>query len=185
MNAQNVFPMTFALAYPILVRSLPAKGIRVHICANQSECAHLAKNHDLVEVKFCEGKFHILPWKKRGVRIKGLLRARIIQLCVVTLEPLENILHENVEMVFVPEDSNLTKPRISEETGELFLDVEGSDTPEVFYGDKIDIGAIMEEFFELSLDHYPRKKGIKMQVIENLEEVEKKTSPFSVLKNWK
>ncbi|MET3560567.1 hypothetical protein ABID39_001269 [Bartonella japonica] len=185
MNAQNVFPMTFALAYPISVRSLPTKGIRVHICANQKECTHLAKNHDLVEVRFCKGKFHILPWKKRGIRIKGLLQARIVQLCVVTLEPLENILHEKIEVVFVPEDANLTKPKISEDTGELFLDVEGLDTPEVFYGDKIDIGAVMEEFFELSIDHYPRKKGIKMHTIENLEEDKQKLSPFSVLKNWK
>lgn len=185
MNVQNTSQMTFAVAYPVSVRSLPAKGLKVHICADQQECVHLARNHDLVEVKFCEGKFHIFPWKKRGVRIKGLLQARIIQLCVVTLEPLENILHENIEVVFVPEDSNLMKPKISEDTGELFLDAEGLDTPEVFYGDKIDIGAVMEEFFELSINHYPRKEGTNINMIENLEETEEKLSPFSVLKNWK
>ncbi|ATP12286.1 metal-binding protein [Bartonella henselae] len=183
MNVQNNFRMTFALAYPISVRSLPNKGIRIHICADQQECAHLAKNHDLIEVKFCEGEFHVLPWKKRGVRVKGLLQARIVQLCVITLEPLENTLHENIEIVFVPEDSNLMKPKTSEDTGELFLDAEGLDTPEVFYGDKIDIGAVMEEFFELSINHYPRKEGAHMSVIENLEEDEQKLSPFSVLKS--
>ncbi|GAA5095009.1 DUF177 domain-containing protein [Bartonella acomydis] len=185
MNVQNVFQMAFALTYPISVRSLPTKGIRVNICANQQECKALAKNHALVKVKSCEGKFHIFPWKKRGVRIKGLLWARIIQLCVVTLEPLENILHENIEVVFVPEDSDLLKPKILEDTGELFLDVEGLDTPEVFYGDKIDIGAVMEEFFELSINHYPRKEGAEMRVIENGEKAEQKLSPFSVLKSWK
>ncbi|WP_317993322.1 YceD family protein [Bartonella gliris] len=185
MNVQNVSQMTFALAYSISVRSLPLKGIRVHICADQRECAHLAKNHDLVEVKSCEGEFHILPWKKRGVRVKGFLRARIIQLCVITLEPLENNLYENIEVVFVPEDSNLMKPKISEDTGELFLDAEGPDIPEVFYGDKIDIGAVMEEFFELSINRYPRKEGINMSMVENLEEAEQKLSPFSVLKSLK
>ncbi|WP_336294785.1 YceD family protein [Bartonella sp. CB169] len=185
MNVQDVFQMTFALAYPVSVRSLSAKGIKVHIRANQRECEHLAKNHDLVEVKFCEGKFHIFPWKKRGVRVKGLLRARVIQLCVVTLEPLENNLYENIEVFFVPENSNLMKPKISENTGELFLDVEGQDTPEVFSGDKIDIGAIMEEFFELSINHYPRQEGVKIDGIENLEDAKQKLSPFSVLKNWK
>ncbi|WP_455466780.1 DUF177 domain-containing protein [Bartonella sp. B39] len=185
MNVQNISQMTFALVYPISVRSLPAKGINVYICAKQRECAHLAKNHDLVEVKFCEGKFHIFPWKKRGVRIKGLLRACIIQLCVVTLEPLENILCENIDVVLVPADSNLIKPKISEDTGELFLDAEGLDTPEVFYGDKIDIGAVMEEFFELSINHYPRKEGARIRMIENLEESEQNLSPFSVLKSWK
>lgn len=159
MNVQNVSQMTFALAYSISVRSLPLKGIRVHICADQRECAHLAKNHDLVEVKSCEGEFHILPWKKRGVRVKGFLRARIIQLCVITLEPLENNLYENIEVVFVPEDSNLMKPKISEDTGELFLDAEGPDIPEVFYGDKIDIGAVMEEFLSCQLIVIREKRG--------------------------
>ncbi|WP_019218481.1 YceD family protein [Bartonella florencae] len=185
MNVQNVSQMAFALTYPISVRSLSAKGIKVHICANQRERADLAKSHALVEVKSCEGKFHIFPWKKRGVHIKGLLRARIIQLCVVTLESLENVLHENIEVFFLPEDSNLLKPKILENTGELFLDAEGLDTPEVFCGDKIDIGAVMEEFFELSINHYPRKKGAKMRVIENEEQTEQKLSPFSVLKSWK
>lgn len=185
MNVQTIPQMTFALAYPVSVYSLAAKGIRVHIHANKQECAHLAKNHALVEVKSCEGKFHIFPWKKRGVRVKGLLQARIIQLCVVTLEPLENILHENIEVVFIPEDSNLMKPKMLENTGELFLDAEGPDMPEVFHGNKIDVGAIMEEFFELSINHYPRKEGVKMRVIENGEKSEQKLSPFSVLKNWK
>ncbi|EJF77555.1 YceD family protein [Bartonella birtlesii] len=185
MNVQNISQMAFALTYPISVRSLPAKGIRVHICTNKQECVNLAKNHALVEVKSCEGKFHIFPWKKRGVRIKGLLQARIIQLCVITLEPLENVLRENIEVVFVPEGSDLLKPKILEDTRELFLDAEGLDTPEVFYGDKIDIGAIMEEFFELSINHYPRKEGSEMLIIEDGEKIGQKLSPFSVLKSWK
>ncbi|EYS92092.1 hypothetical protein X471_00381 [Bartonella bacilliformis str. Heidi Mejia] len=185
MNIQNVSQMTFAFSYPVSVSSLPVKGIKVHICADQQECAHLAKNHDLLEVKFCEGEFQILPWKKRGVYIKGLLRANIIQSCVVTLEPLENNIHENIEVVFVPEGSNLLKPEMLEDTGELFLDAEGPDAPEIFYGDKIDIGAIVEEFFELSIDRYPRKENISMNILENSEDIEEKSSPFSILKEWR
>ncbi|WP_332065619.1 YceD family protein [Bartonella sp. CB189] len=185
MNAKNVSQMTFALVYPISVRSLPAKGIKVRICANQQECAHLAKNHDLIEVKFCEGEFHILPSKKRGVRVKGLLRAGVVQLCVVTLEPLENILNEDIEVVFVPEGSNLIKPKIPEDTNELFLDVDGLDAPETFYDDKIDIGAVMEEFFELSIDHYPRKEGVNISITKGFDEIEQKLSPFSILEKWK
>ncbi|AGF74470.1 hypothetical protein BAnh1_05910 [Bartonella australis AUST/NH1] len=185
MNVQNVAQMTFAIAYPISVRSLPVKGVKVRVRADKRECAQLAKNHNLVEVKFFEGEFHILPWKKRGVRIKGLLRAHIVQSCVVTLEALENILRENIDVVFVPEDSNLAKPQIPEDTGELFLDSDGPDTPETFYGGEIDIGAVMEEFFELSIDHYPRKEGVNMSTIEGIGKAEEDLSPFSILKQWK
>ncbi|WP_455478320.1 DUF177 domain-containing protein [Bartonella sp. B10] len=183
MNVQNTSNMTFALVYPVSVSQLPIKGIKVHIRADQRECTQLAKNHDLIKVKFCEGKFHILPWKKRGVRVKGSLRACIIQSCVITLEPLENFLHENINIAFVPADSNLAKPKISEDTSELFLDADGPDIPEIFYGNKIDIGAVMEEFFELSIDHYPRKEGVKMGNIESSSEVEQRASPFSILKS--
>ncbi|WP_336276995.1 DUF177 domain-containing protein [Bartonella sp. CB178] len=183
MKAKNVSQMAFALAYPISVRSLPAKGIKVCICANQQEREHLAKNHDLVEVKSCEGEFYIFPSKQRGVRVKGSLRACIVQSCIITLESLENIIDESLEVVFVPEDSKLVKPKVLEDTGELFLDVDGSDVPEIFHGDKIDIGAIMEEFFELSIDHYPRKEGASMTVTEKLDGSEQEISPFSILKN--
>ncbi|AQX21288.1 putative ACR [Bartonella sp. CDC_skunk] len=185
MTISNISQMEFALTYPVSVRSLPTKGIKVHICADQQECASLAKNHGLVDVKFFEGEFCILPWKKRGVRVKGLLQAHIIQSCVITLEPLEDIIRENINIVFVPEDSNLVKPKISEGTGELFLDVEGSDIPEVFCGDKIDIGAVMEEFLELSINQYPRKKGVNLDTIKNLEKIKQNSSPFFVLKEWK
>ncbi|WP_455477495.1 YceD family protein [Bartonella sp. B41] len=182
MGVQNISQMKFALSYPVSVRSLPTKGIKARICADQKECIHLAYNHDLAEVKFCEGEFHIFPWKRRGVRVKGFFRAKIIQLCVVTLEPLENTLYEDIEIVFIPQDSNLTKPKIFENTGELFLDSDGLDTPEIFHGDKIDIGEIMEEFFELSINHYPRKEGASMDIIENSDEIGQKSSPFSALK---
>ncbi|MCL6229595.1 DUF177 domain-containing protein [Bartonella bilalgolemii] len=186
MAVSSISRMEFAFTYPVSVRSLPIKGIRVHICADQQECTYLAKNHGLVDVKLFEGEFCILPWKKRGVRVKGLLQARIIQSCVITLELLEDIIHENINIVFVPEDSNLVKPKISEGTGELFLDVEGPDIPEVFYGDKIDIGAVMEEFLELSINQYPRKEGASLDTtVKDLEKIKQNSSPFSVLKEWK
>ncbi|AQX28075.1 MULTISPECIES: DUF177 domain-containing protein [unclassified Bartonella] len=185
MAVSSISQMEFTLTYLVSVRSLPIKGIKVHICADQQECAYLAKNHNLVDIKFFEGEFCILPWKKRGVRVKGLLQASIIQLCVITLEPLEDIIYENINIVFVPEDSDLVKPKISEDTGELFLDAEGPDIPEVFDGDKIDIGAIMEEFLELSINHYPRKEGINLGMIKNLEKAKQNSSPFSILKKWK
>ncbi|ALE03849.1 YceD family protein [Bartonella ancashensis] len=177
--------MIFALTYPISVRSLPLKGIKVHVSANKEECASLAQNHNLLGVKLCEGKFHISLWKKRGVLVTGSLRVSIIQQCVVTLEALENDIHENIEVIFVPEDSKLAKPLVSKDTGELFLNVDGPDIPDVFYGDKIDIGAVMEEFLELSIDHYPRKENVSINATKNSEKVEEKSSPFSVLKRLK
>ena len=44
----------------------------------------------------------------------------------------------------------------------LIIDAEGPDLPETFSGDRLDAGAIAEEFFELAIDPYPRKPEMRM-----------------------
>lgn len=177
--------MTFAIRYPVNVHSLPPKGVRVEIEANEQEREKLKQNHALLSIDSFRADVHISPWKKRGVRVKGKFWADITQACVVTLEPLHDHIEENIESVFVPEDSKLVKISEIDDTGEVFVDAEGPDTPEVFYGDTIDIGAFLEEFFELSINPYPRKAGVEGDYIEDLEKDDKQPSPFAILKGLK
>lgn len=175
-----------ALSYPLEVRLLPVKGVRVHLDTDEKERAQLAENHGLHSVISFNADFLVSQWKKRGVKIKGYVRAEIIQECVITLESVPDSIEEEVEVVMVPSDSRLAKPKLHEETGELFLDAEGPDMPEVFEGDKIDIGMLAEEFFELAINPYPRKPGVELKASEdNLQEDEKKVRPFDVLKKLK
>ena len=103
--------MSFAIHYPVNVRSLPVKGIRIKIDADEKERLKLVENHGLLEVKSFHADVHISPWKKRGVRVKGKFEAEIVQACVVTLEPLPKHIEEEVESVFIPDDSKLVKYR--------------------------------------------------------------------------
>ncbi|WP_051016469.1 DUF177 domain-containing protein [Bartonella tamiae] len=173
------------LSYSIHVRSLPLKGYNVHLSAHENECNKLAQNHGLIDVKFFESELKILPWKKRGVRVKGFFKAKITQHCVVSLEPVESTLHEKVETIFLPQDSRLVKPDVVDESGELFLDSDGPDAPEIFTGDIIDVGHVLEEFFELSIDPYPRKQHFnwknKIEIIDEMDKI----SPFAALKKLK
>ena len=145
----------------------------------------LKQNHDLLSVDSFHADIHISPWKKRGIRIKGKFQADIVQACVVTLEPLPAHIEENVESVFVPEDSKLVKYDEIVDTGEVFVDAEGPDTPEVFHGDTIDVGAFLEELFELSIDPYPRKDGVDGTYIEDIGKDDSEPSPFTILKGLK
>lgn len=185
MNDNHHPLMKFAIKYPINVRSLPVKGLRVQIEADENERKLLAENHGLLGVESFRGDLHVSPWKKRGVRVKGKLIAAIIQRCVITLEPLSEHIDENVESVFLPDDSHLVKYERTDETGEVFVDAEGPDTPEVFYGDEIDLGAFLEEFFELSINPYPRKSGVETKLDFEEKSNDDKQSPFSVLKQLK
>ncbi|AQS41477.1 MAG: Hypothetical protein BHV28_07770 [Candidatus Tokpelaia hoelldobleri] len=180
--------MEFALSFPVDVRSLPPKGTHITLQANRQECDKLARNHGLLAVARFSAEFDLRPWKKRGVRLKGEVAAQITQQCVVTLEPVENSLVCPVDAIYLPDDSRLAG-RDSEHNHELLLDAEGADAPEVFSGNRLDAGAVAEEFFELSLDPYPRKAGAHFGALEGEEREDAsddgRKSPFAVLDRLK
>lgn len=174
------------LRYPVSVDRLPAKGLTVTLDADDREKAALAAAHGLEKVDSFHAELHLAPWKKQGVRVRGTVRAAITQACVVTLEPIDSVVEEEVDAVFVPERSRLARVD-RDDLGELILDPEGPDMPETFSGDKLDTGAIAEEFFELGIDPYPRKEGAELPGELGKEDVEADApkSPFADLAKLK
>ncbi|MBC8717683.1 MULTISPECIES: DUF177 domain-containing protein [Brucella/Ochrobactrum group] len=176
-----------ALTYPVPVLHLPHKGLTVKIGTNEKERAALSVAHGLQSVKSFDAEFLLTPWKKRGIRVRGTIKAEVVQSCVATLEPLDAMIDEDIDTIFVPEDSRLAKVQL-DESGELLLDAEGADIPETFVGDRIDLGAVAEEFFELALDPYPRKPGLPDEVepivFGDMEDGDKPDSPFAKLSDW-
>lgn len=171
---------TTALKFPVSVAHVPGKGITVKIEADDKERALLAANHELVSVASFSADFLITPWKKNGIKLRGHIAAQITQACVATLEPIETEISEDVDTVFVPENSRLARIRL-DESGEMLIDPQGPDMPETFSGDQIDVGAVAEEFFELALDPYPRKNDADyIEIIEDeAEEAESEAKPDS------
>lgn len=148
------------ISYPIDVRRLPEKGFPVVIEPDAAQRAELASAHALLSVERFRGELLLKGWKRGGVIVTGRVRAKIVQECVVTLEPLESEIDEAVDVVFVPEGSALSRDTIEE--GELVLSADGPDLPETFDGVSVDAGATAEEFFALGIDPYPRKKGAQL-----------------------
>lgn len=173
------------LSHPVPVAHVPPKGMTVKIEANEKERALLAANHELLSVDSFTADFLITRWKKDGIKLRGHIEAQIVQACVATLEPINATISEEVDTVFVPENSRLARIRL-DESGEMLIDAEGPDMPETFEGDRIDIGAVAEEFFELALDPYPRKaEADYVEIIEDDEDEDtsdiKPDSPFAGL----
>jgi len=173
-----------ALTYPVQVLHLPQKGMTVKISTDEKERAALAADHGLEAVNAFAAEFLITPWKKDGVRVRGRIDAEIVQSCVVTLEPLTNSITEEVDTKLVPENSRLARIEV-DDSGDVLLDAEAADIPEVFVGSKIDVGAIAEEFFDLAIDPYPRKPGLpedsQPKVFGDDDGEEKPVSPFAKL----
>ncbi|QTN98615.1 DUF177 domain-containing protein [Brucella sp. 458] len=176
-----------ALTYPVPVMHLPQKGVTVTISTNEKERAALARGHELDAVNAFSAEFLLTPWKKDGIRVRGRIDAEIVQACVVTLEPLTNTIAEEIDTIFVPENSRLARIEL-DESGEILLDAEGADIPETFVGDRIDVGAVAEEFFDLAIDPYPRKPGLpeesEPKIFGDGDGDEKPVSPFAKLSEW-
>jgi hypothetical protein len=148
------------------VGRLPQKGLPVVIEADAAQRAALAREHELLSVEKYRAELLVAPWKRNGVKVSGRVEADITQACIVTLDPVEARIDEEVEALFLPEASKLGRQGF-EGGGEILLDAEGPDSPETFSGDTIDVGALAEQFFGLAIDPYPRKQGVSIEAVDD------------------
>ena len=121
--------------------------------------ATLARHVGALEVPELKATLALATDRKSRVEVTGRLTGRVIQACVVTLEPLEAVIDEEVAVRFS------TDARLGEaEPGvEIELSVDAEDPPEPIVDGRIDLGAILTEFFSLGVDPYPRKPGAEWQ----------------------
>jgi len=174
-----------AFSYPVKVGNISANAVTVRLAADDAELKALRDLWDVMEVKSLTSELQIARWKRDGVKIKGRVQAKIVQACVVTLEPVESDIDEPVEAIFVPEGSRLARIAAND-SGEMILDPEGPDLPDMFTGDTIDVGLAVTEHAALAIDPYPRKQGASFgERIESSEKDDVRPNPFAALKDWK
>lgn len=175
-----------AFSYPVKVGHISVNPVTVHLEADAAELTELARLWGVVEVKSLDADLQMTRWKKDGVRLKGKVNARIVQSCVVTLDPVESQIEEELDQIFVPEGSKLARI-VANDVAEMVLDPEGPDSPETFVGDSIDAGAVVSEFAALAIDPYPRKQGVEFvdHLESDAEQPSARPNPFAVLKDWK
>ena len=157
------------VSFPVNVARLPQKGMPVVVNADMAQRAVLAEVHSLVSVECYKADLVVTRWKRNGVKVSGRVQAQITQACIVTLELVEATIDEDVEGVFLNEDSKLAGHDFNA-AGEIFLDAEGPEGPETFTGDTIDVGALAEEFFGLSIDPYPRRTGVAVTSTDDCDD---------------
>ncbi|MEM8750922.1 MAG: DUF177 domain-containing protein [Pseudomonadota bacterium] len=166
---------------PVNVRTLPRKGQQVRHEASEDERAALAGLHDLIAVESWRGECLLTPWKRDGVQLVGEVKAKIVQPCAVTLEPLHNEISEEFDLIFVPEGSKLALPHQNQD-GELVFDADGDDLPETFTGDTIDLANVWLEFFSLAIDPFARHESADLDKVLTSAGVDpNESSPFAAL----
>jgi len=186
MKTKTIRGATPPFSYPVKVGHISGNAVTVKLEASERELEGLAKLWKVEAVKSLKAELQVNRWKKDGVRIKGDVRAEITQACVVTLDPVDSVINEHFEQIFVPEGSKLARV-VTGEAAEMVVDPDGPDLPETFEGDAIDVGDAVAEFAALAIDPYPRKKGVEFA--DHIEGdgtgTNERPNPFAVLKDWK
>lgn len=85
-----------------------------------------------------------------GITLQFHLRAKVVQQCVVTLEPVPGDVDETITLHYTPR-------AVLEESHRVVEFADEDDPPEPLDGDRLDLGAAVAEHLALSLDPFPRK----------------------------
>ena len=123
------------------------------VTACEAERAALARRFALVELPALSAEVRLRRARAgRFVEIDGVLQARVVQNCVVTLDPVAAALDEPFTLLLGPIGRAAPAPA----TSDLIIDL---DEPEPLDGDDIDIGELVAQQLSLALDPYPRTAG--------------------------
>ncbi len=136
---------------PVAVDDLPDTGGHYELSADAQARAAVAKIADLPGVTELQATLDVVR-RGAGVQVSGEVTARVVQNCVVTLEPIENDVRETVDLLFAEQSE--TEPDAGPRRRK-----KGDEPPEPLVGGVIDLGALATEFVILGLDPYPRKAG--------------------------
>ncbi len=164
----------------IRVEALPKEGELVTIEANAAERQALAAFLKLSSIEKLEASLALARSGRAGVRVTGSVRGELTQVCVVSLEPFPATVEEEVDVRFAPRSEGRAArgAQIEPET----FSITDQDEPDPIVDGKIDLGALVVEFFSLGVDPYPRKPGVEF---EPPQELAATVSPFSALADRK
>jgi uncharacterized metal-binding protein YceD (DUF177 family) len=163
---------------PVRVETLPKDGLGQTIEANADERAALAALNGLPAIAKLAGRFKLRRSGRGGVRVTGEVHAEITQTCVVSLEPFDVVVDEEVDTRFAsPREAEAARRKVEEGEADM-VQFDGEDPPDPILDGKIDLGNLAAEFMALALDPYPRKPGA---AFESPAQPAEQDSPFDAL----
>lgn len=146
-------------------------GLTRTLVPDDAARGRIIKAMDLASLQTFEATLTLTPGRV-GWTLNGRVKARLEQICGITLEPLPVEIDEPFQVELVEG----TEPGSDEV--EVTLD---DDSPDVIEDGRIDLGQYAVEWLALTLDPFPRKPGAAFVQPEEPAEI----SPFAVLKAFK
>src|SRR5689334_11285401 len=141
----------------VTVTQIPERGLHREIEADEATRAAMAEAAGLRELAIARASFDLTPRSGGRVHVTGRVQARVGQTCIVTLEPLDNDIDEEVDLIFAPSEQIPEAARSADEDDNVMT--EAADAPEPIENGIIDLGRLAADMLYLAIDPYPRKPG--------------------------
>jgi hypothetical protein len=153
------------------------RGASLHLAADAAARTAIARALDLESLERLEADVDLSEWLD-GAQVDASWRAAIVQICGVSLDPFETELEGRFRVRAVPPGSpNAPQPA----DGEVEIDLDAEDPPDVLEGEDLDVGFYVVEHLALEIDPFPRKPGIAFEAPPGPAA----SSPFDVLRRLK
>jgi uncharacterized metal-binding protein YceD (DUF177 family) len=133
-------------------------GAALEIVATDGERAALARRFGFLALPAFSARVTVDRRAGGQIVVEGRLRGRIVQACVLTLEPVAQDLDDAFRIVFKQNMSDELDP----ESGEAVVSAQ-SDAPEPLEGNMLDVGEIVAEQLSLAAEPYPRRPGVSLE----------------------
>ena len=163
---------------PVAVAQIPDTGLHRDFEADRAEREAMAEIAGLRNIPSASASLDLVLKRGGRVHVTGRVRARIGQSCVVTLDPIENEIDEDIDLMFAPPVLISQLSDLVEEAGES--DMEIPDPPEPIVDGVIDLGRLATDALFLAVDPYPRKPGAVFE--PHVEAADPEDHPFAALK---
>lgn len=151
-------------------------GVDLRFEPDEAARKEIAKTLGLVSLDSLTAEIFLRSWMD-GAEVSGLIRARVTQVCSVSADEFEEPIESRFSVRVLPADSEYA-PQDEDSGGELGIDPDGDDPPDVLEGEAIDVSGYVIEHLALELDPFPRKPGAVF--VQPPEPVE--LSPFAALR---
>jgi uncharacterized metal-binding protein YceD (DUF177 family) len=162
----------------VAVAQIPPTGLHRTFEASEAAREAMAKIAGLRGILSASAFFDMRLKSGGRVHVQGQVRARVAQVCVVTLEPIENEIDEPIDLIFAPVEQI---PQLSDFVDEAAQsEQEISDPPEPIIDGVIDLGRLATDAFFLAVDPYPRKPDAVFKPTP--EAMDPEDHPFAALK---
>jgi uncharacterized metal-binding protein YceD (DUF177 family) len=160
------------------VTQIPERGLHRDIeadLATREAMAEAAGVRDLLSVR---ASFDLTPQSGGRVHATGRVQARVGQTCVLTLDPIENDIDEEVDLIFAPSEQIPELAEAADDEDGVTIEVE--DRPEPIENGMIDLGRLATDMLYLAIDPYPRKPGAVFE--PQVTAADPEDHPFAALK---